>query len=134
MADTPSIYPALRYRDGHAASAFLQRAFGFEEVSTTSDDSGDLVHAELRLGNGMVMLSGGAVASPSGRDFKTADHAVYVVVDDADGHAARAREAGADIFMEPYDTPYGSREYAARDPEGHLWSFGTYVPGTYEGS
>jgi uncharacterized glyoxalase superfamily protein PhnB len=53
---------------------------------------------------------------------------VYVQVDDADAHYARAWAAGAEIVLELQDTSYGSREYTARDLEGHLWSFGTYAP------
>jgi uncharacterized glyoxalase superfamily protein PhnB len=40
----------------------------------------------------------------------------------------RARAAGAEIIVEPHDTDYGSRDYAARDPEGNVCSFGTYRP------
>jgi uncharacterized glyoxalase superfamily protein PhnB len=54
--------------------------------------------------------------------------AAYVVVADIDAHHARARAAGAEIVRALADTPYGSREYAARDPEGQVWSFGTYDP------
>ena len=84
---------------------------------------------------GMLMLSErtGVHGPPPGQDFGEADHSVYVVVEDVDAHAAQARAHGADVFREPADTPYDSREYAARDPEGHLWSFGTYVPGSYAG-
>ena len=54
--------------------------------------------------------------------------AVYVAVPDVDRLHERARAAGAEIVMEPFDTDYGSRDFAARDPEGNLWSFGTYRP------
>lgn len=53
---------------------------------------------------------------------------LYVVVKDADAHCARARAAGAEILEAPLDRDYGSREYVARDPGGHLWDFGTYDP------
>ena len=54
---------------------------------------------------------------------------VYVIVDDGiDAHFERARTAGAEIVRELHDTDYGSRDYVARDPEGNLWSFGTYRP------
>jgi uncharacterized glyoxalase superfamily protein PhnB len=53
---------------------------------------------------------------------------VYVAVEDPDGHCKRARAARAEITREPEDTDYGSREYSARDPEGHHWHFGTYRP------
>ncbi len=53
---------------------------------------------------------------------------LYVVVPDPDEHFATAKSAGATIVRELADMPYGSREYSARDPEGNLWSFGTYDP------
>jgi uncharacterized glyoxalase superfamily protein PhnB len=51
-----------------------------------------------------------------------------VVVPEIDALYERARAAGAEIVMAIRDTEYGSRDFAARDPEGHLWSFGTYAP------
>jgi uncharacterized glyoxalase superfamily protein PhnB len=53
---------------------------------------------------------------------------IYVLVRDPDAHHNCARAAGATIVRELEDTPYGSREYSARDCEGNLWSFGTYDP------
>jgi uncharacterized glyoxalase superfamily protein PhnB len=53
---------------------------------------------------------------------------IYVALEDVDAHYQQARAAGAEIVREPADTEYGSREYLARDLEGHLWSFGTYRP------
>ena len=52
----------------------------------------------------------------------------YVVVDDPDAHFEHAKAAGAEIARELEDMDYGSREYSARDPEGHTWTFGTYRP------
>ena len=57
---------------------------------------------------------------------------VYIVVADPDEHHARAREGGAEIVRELNDTEYGSREYAAKDPEGNTWYFGTYQPFAYD--
>jgi uncharacterized glyoxalase superfamily protein PhnB len=53
---------------------------------------------------------------------------VYIVVADADEAYARAVAAGATIIRPLKDTPYGSREFAVKDPEGHSWSAGTYDP------
>ena len=53
---------------------------------------------------------------------------MYVALDDTDAHHARAAEAGAEIVRAPFDTDYGSRDYAAKDPEGNIWAFGTYRP------
>ena len=53
---------------------------------------------------------------------------LYLVVQDVDAHAERARDAGAGIFLAPKDQPYEGRGYSARDPEGNVWSFGSYDP------
>ena len=50
------------------------------------------------------------------------------MVDDPDAHFAHAAAAGAEVVMELTDLPYGSHQYAARDPEGNMWCFGTYQP------
>jgi uncharacterized glyoxalase superfamily protein PhnB len=126
MAEGPSIYPSFRYRDARAAIAFLRDAFGFEEVAVYEGDDGSIAHAELRLGNGMIMLGSQREGDPYERHVGS--EWVYVVVDDADAHHARAVEHGAEIIMELTDQDYGSRDYAARDPEGNTWNFGTYRP------
>lgn len=121
-----TIFPALRYRDAPAAIEWLGRAFGFEPRTVVDGEGGAVAHAELVLGNAMIMLGsvreGDAYAPPPGGG------AAYVVVDDPDAHHERARAAGAEIVRELADTDYGSREYSARDPEGNHWSFGTYQP------
>jgi len=129
MTDTPpagDVIPALKYRDAPAAIAFLARAFRFAERLAVPGPDGSVAHAELRVGAGTVMLGS---RRPDPADPWAEAEGVYVVVDDPDAHCARARAAGAEIAREPQDTPYGSREYTARDPEGRLWSFGTYRPG-----
>jgi uncharacterized glyoxalase superfamily protein PhnB len=119
------IYPVLRYRDAPAAIDWLEQAFGFERHEVHTSEDGSIVHAELFYGDDDVLgLSSENAESPFG------PHAgkgwVYVVVDDPDSHHARAKAAGAEIVMELADQDYGSRDYSARDPEGNLWSFGTY--------
>lgn len=130
MAGAPSICPTLVYEDAKAAIRTLKDAFGFTEVSVYENEDGSVAHAELAYGNGMVMLSTkkreGVYAEamegggPSG---------IYVVVADVDAHHARAAAQGMEILMPPTDQDYGSRDYMARDPEGNVWSFGTYAPG-----
>jgi len=119
MNEHPTVFPTMKYRDADSAIDFLERAFGAEAHAVHRDGDGRVRHAELRLGNGMVML--GEAEAAVGGD-------VYVVVSDVDGHCSRARQAGAEIVREPNDTDYGSREYGARDPEGLAWHFGTYQP------
>jgi uncharacterized glyoxalase superfamily protein PhnB len=123
------LYPILQYRDAHAAIDWLERAFGFERVNVHEADDGSVAHAELRCGDGMLMLS----TYRSGGDARFPDYTgrgwAYAVVDDADAHHDTAKAAGAEIVYELTDQDYGSRDYSARDLEGNLWSFGTYRPG-----
>jgi uncharacterized glyoxalase superfamily protein PhnB len=127
---TPNIFPALHYRKPDAALEWLKRAFGFEEKAVYRDDDGHIQHAELRLGDGLVMF-GGIPADAAVTDGHQPPVTIYAVVSDPDAHYERARAAGAEIVRELADQPYGSREYGARDLEGNGWSFGTYDPYAY---
>jgi uncharacterized glyoxalase superfamily protein PhnB len=120
-----TVFPTLGYDDAPAAIDFLINALGAERHAVYAGEDGTVQHAELRWGNGLVML-GSAKGDKSAT--RGAGGGVYIVVDDVDAHAARARAGGAEIIREPYDTDYGSREYDARDPEGNAWHFGTYQP------
>lgn len=120
-----SIYPALRYADAKAAIDWLGRAFGFERHQVHENPDGTIAHAELKLGDGMIML-GSAADAKQPKGSWTAS--IYVVVADPDAHCARATKAGAEIIRPLQDMDYGSREYMCRDLEGHIWSFGTYRP------
>ena len=124
MPDTPpTVFPFLRFADADAGIEWLSRAFHAKEHAAYRDDAGVVHHAELALGNGLVMIGQGDPES----------HGVYVAVEDVDAHYERARAEGAAIVRELEDTEYGSREYTARDPEGHVWSFGSYNPYSYGG-
>ena len=127
----PHIVPCLSYRDAPAAIAWLEEAFGFTEVMVVPGPDDTIAHAQLSFGSGMIMLVSErddalALSSPCAVGGVT--QAIYVVVEDADARHAQAVLAGAEIVRELEDTPYGSRDFSARDPEGHLWHFGTYRP------
>ena len=62
------------------------------------------------------------------RELGAVNQGVYVIVDEIDAHYERASRRGAEVLRALQDTDYGSREYMARDPEGNIWSFGTYRP------
>jgi uncharacterized glyoxalase superfamily protein PhnB len=119
-----TIIPTFRYDDARGAIAFLRDAFGFQEHAVY-EDGDTIVHAELKLGDAYIMLG---AAREANADLVSGPSTTYVVVDDPDAHHARAVAAGAEIVRELTDQDYGSREYAAKDPGGNVWSFGTYLP------
>ena len=131
-----TVIPVLRYRDAPAAIEWLCQTFGFEKHLVVPNDDGSVAHAQLSFGNGMIML--GSVSKTEtefGRLMKQPDETggaatqtAYVVVTDADAVYARAPAGGARIAMEIRDEDYGGRGFSCHDPEGHLWSFGTYDP------
>jgi uncharacterized glyoxalase superfamily protein PhnB len=122
------VWPSFRYADAPAAIEFLTSALGFvaTAVYTSQTDPGIVEHAELRwpLGGGIML---GSVRESADGPPRPGHNACYVVTDDPDGLFARVTAAGATIDRELSDTDYGSREFAIRDPEGNLWSFGTYA-------
>ena len=134
-----TVIPGHRYRDAHAAIDWLCNVIGFERKAVYEGPNGTIGHAELTLGSGMIMLGSGK-DDEFGRGFKPPTElggietrSVYIVVPNADAAHARAVAAGAEIIRPLQDTPYGSREFAVRDPEGHSWSLGTYDPWTAQG-
>jgi uncharacterized glyoxalase superfamily protein PhnB len=126
--------PGHRYRNAPAAIEWLCTVFGFERHAVYEGENGTIAHAELTLGNGMVMLGSGK-DDEYGRGFKPPvdlggieTRSVYIVVPNADAAYARAVAAGAKVVRPIQDTPYGSREFTVKDPEGYSWSAGTYDP------
>jgi len=117
------IYASLRYRDARAAIDWLESAFGLERQVLYDGPDGIVSHAELRYGDGIVMLG----SARGDDDAHVGSGWAYVVVEDPASHCARARAAGAEIIREPVHEDYGSF-YGARDLEGNEWSFGTYAP------
>lgn len=133
---TSTIIPGMRYEDAPAAIEWLCDAFGFEKHMVVPNDDGSIAHAQLTFGNGMIML--GSVRE-NDREFDknikqpneiggAETQTAYIIVSDADAVYARAKEAGAEIVMDIKDEDYGGRGFSCRDPEGHLWNFGTYDP------
>jgi uncharacterized glyoxalase superfamily protein PhnB len=124
------IWPVLTYRDAAAAVTFLTEAFGFERggVYTRDDDPNVVEHAELRwpLGGGVMFGTAGKDDGPFGSRVPGND-SVYVVCEDPDALFARATAGGAEVVRGLADEDYGSRGFTVRDPEGNLWSFGTYA-------
>ena len=123
----PRVWPSLRARDARALIKFLVDAFGFTETVVYADDD-RVHHAELAWPPGGGIMLGSAPASDPGerRLPRPGTFGAYVVTDEPDALYERAKAAGAEILEEPHDTDYGSRDFAAADPEGNRWTFGTY--------
>ncbi|MHA6646302.1 VOC family protein [Mesorhizobium sp. A623] len=133
MAETteaPRIYPTFRYHNAAKMVDWLRQAFGFT-LRVRYGEGDEVHHAELALGSSIIMLGqvrddqyGSMVGGPG----ENAGKSVYVAVDNTDALYIRAMAAGATILEEPVDRDYGSRDFICRDPEGNVWSFGTYWP------
>lgn len=124
-----SIFPILRYDDARGAIRWLCDAFGFVEAFSVPPAGPFVRHAQLRLGTNIVMVGSvrpdDGLRSPGGGE---ATQGLCAHVADVDAHHERALAAGAHIASAPKDTDFGSREYHARDPEGHPWTFTSYHP------
>ncbi len=131
-----TIIPTLRYADAVRMTAWLCDTFGFARHLVVEDGAGGIAHAQLTLGSGMIMLGserddelGRVQAGPKRLGGTT--QSAYVVLDrdeQVDALCTRARTAGAEIIIEPFEPDYGGRSFSCRDPEGHLWHFGSYDP------
>ena len=131
---TSTIIPTLKYENAAAAIEWLCKAFGFERHLVVQGSNETIEHAQLTYDGGMIML--GSVRDTPFDNYQKTLKAVggigtqspYIVVADVDAHHARALEAGAEVVMPPSDQDHGGRFYSCRDPEGHLWNFGSYDP------
>ncbi len=132
MADhtLPSITPFLRYNDPATAVDWLAQAFGLERTDLATGDDGAVVHAELRWGDCVVHIGPAGdfvIPSRSPSDLPFTSGGIHLDLGDAevvDDHFKQVVEAGAEVLVEPHDTFYGARNFAVRDLERHIWSFG----------
>jgi uncharacterized glyoxalase superfamily protein PhnB len=123
----PNVWPTLRATDARALIRFLVDVVGFEETAVHGD--GDVVHhcqLSWPLGGGIMLGSATGRGDNDTWALRPGTFGCYVVADNIEALHTRAKEAGAEIVREPATTDYGSHEFTLRDPEGNLWSFGTY--------
>jgi uncharacterized glyoxalase superfamily protein PhnB len=128
-----SIVPGMAYRNAPAAIEWLCRVFGFEKHAVYPGPDNTIAHAELTLGDGMIML--GSVTGTMSHLIKQPDEiggaetqSSNLIVSDADAIYARAKAAGAEMVFDIEDKHYGGRGFTCRDLEGHMWNVGTYDP------
>lgn len=128
-----AVIPSMRYRDAAAAIDWLCRVLGFSRRLVVPGEGETIVHAQLTLGDGMIMLGSQrdddygrlmTVPDPHGPNTQSA----YVIVDDPKALHDRSVEAGAEIVMPLQYPEYGGAFFACRDPEGHVWNVGSYDP------
>lgn len=129
-----NIIPCFAYENPAAAIEWLKNALGFTEHSRY-EEGGTVVHAELTFGHGMIMVGPVNKEAPFGR-FMARPPEIgglqtqppYVIVEDADATYAAVKAAGGEIVVEIETASYGGRGFSCRDPEGFIWSVGTYDP------
>ena len=115
-----TVTPYLMVRPAAEMIDFLREAFDAEELSRAADESGQIMHAELRIGNARFELSDGS------DEFPPFPSAFHVYLEDADRVYARAIAAGATSLEEPVDQPYGDREAGFADRFGNHWFVATH--------
>lgn len=135
-----TILPSLRYRDAHAAIDWLCQVFGFSRNAVYEGPNHTIAHAQLTLGQGMLMIGSADTGGPHAhllaqpRDFDGRQTgAIYLSVADCDLVYRAVQKAGATIVQELSEPEYGGKTFSCLDPEGYLWSVGTYNPWAHHG-
>ena len=124
-----SVSPALSIDGAADAIEFYKRAFGAQERYRMPMPDGKIAHAELQIGDSVVMVSDSvgwsAVKSPTELGGTTVG--IFVYVEDVDITFRQAVDAGATVTMEVENQFWGDRFGSLTDPYGHHWSFATHV-------
>jgi len=117
-----TVTPYMIAADGPALLEFTKHAFGAEEMFRTVGSAGGM-HAEVRIGDSMLMIGGGI----PGREFHSTanSHALHLYVPDCDSVYQQAVQAGATSIDEPRDQEYGERSASVKDPAGNYWYIAT---------
>jgi PhnB protein len=126
MPDTTyrTVTPYLVVPNADAEMAFLMAAFGATEQLCHRTENNSVVHAELRIGDSLVMLGQAA------EQFRALPAALYLWVESVDAVYAAALAAGATSHGKPEDKPYGHRNAAVVDSAGITWWIGSPVKPT----
>jgi uncharacterized glyoxalase superfamily protein PhnB len=122
-----TIYADVLFKDADAGIEWLER-LGFERREVHRHENGAVAHGELTFGGAILMLGTAGVGREPFASLPAGGRLIYIAVDEIDALYAHAQEVGAEVAFAITDTDYGSRDFTLRDPEGNLWSFGTYRP------
>src|SRR3990172_4212572 len=121
----------IRYRDPAAAIEWLCEALGFEEHFIASGENDSISYAQLTFGDSAILVSPvrdtvfDKLTKQPDEIGGAETQSCYFVVNDVEAHYGKAKAAGAEIVLEIDKHEHG-RGYSCRDPEGHLWTFGTF--------
>jgi uncharacterized glyoxalase superfamily protein PhnB len=118
--------PVLVYEDLSQVVDWLCATFDFKERLRAGPPGGNVLHAQLDIGEGAVMLGRQGAEFRAPRPGEVSQY-VVVHVQDVDAHYERARSRGARIIKAPLNMPFGERQYTAEDPGGHRWTFSQSV-------
>ncbi|KGJ71707.1 glyoxalase/bleomycin resistance protein/dioxygenase [Cryobacterium roopkundense] len=119
----------LSYEDAPAALWWMTE-LGFAVVRRQDGPANEVIHAEVRLGDVVLMVaSTDAAYARLPLIGRSTGRGLYLLVDDVDGYFDRALAAGGTAVIEPEDTEWGTRRARVLDPEDTEWTFGTYEPG-----
>ena len=133
MDREPALHAYLSYRDAVAGLRWLEQV-GFSVVTRQDGPGGTVLHAEVRLGDVVLMVASADAAydvpSLMGRSTGGGLYLWLPESPDVDDWCSRAVQAGAQEVIAPEDTEWGTRRARVIDPEGHEWSVGTYRPGS----
>lgn len=116
-----AVTPYLIVADVPSLIEFLRAVLDGEEVMRDTRPDGSVGHAEVRIGDSIVMMGGAS------EEWKAIPAALYVYVPDVDDTYRRALEAGAESLSRPEDKAYGDRSCGVKDPSGITWWIGTPV-------
>ncbi len=124
-----TVTPAFAVKDAAKAIDFYKKAFGAQEISRMSTPDGRIMHAEIKIGDSIIMLAEefpgmGGTASPQTLGNTTVN--LHIYVPDVDAAFDRAVKAGAKHTMPVADMFWGDRYGKLLDPFGHAWSIGTH--------
>jgi uncharacterized glyoxalase superfamily protein PhnB len=119
--DYRTVTPYLVVADANAELEFLEKAFGATVTEAARDDNGRLMHAEIRIGDSLVMMG------QAGGEVKPLNAALYMWLENVDEVYARALAAGAKSEREPADREYGHRVAGVIDSNGIAWWIGSPV-------
>jgi len=124
-----SVTPYLVVNDAAGAITFYQKAFGAKQVHRMDGPGGKIAHAELKIGDSVIMLSdempGSGMRSPKSLGGTTVG--VFLYVEQVDTAFRQAVSAGAKADMPPADMFWGDRYGKLTDPYGHSWSLATHI-------